>query len=107
MDIEIQEKFIEVKFKNNNCLIDFSYITKLQINGNSDFKYLSIYTNTQSIRMRIGNSGLTPFSAQEDFLELDRFICEISPHFVQKYREIDKTKKLSPPNTVKLTYLKN
>ncbi|WP_159479889.1 hypothetical protein [Chryseobacterium sp. 18068] len=104
--IEEQGDTLEIVFKQQKWKIGLNNILKFKIFGNSNFKYISIFTADETIRMRIGNSGLTPFSAPEDLIHLDSFIKEIQPYFDKNYSKKDGTVKQSPPGTVKLTYLK-
>jgi len=104
--IELRDNLLNISFKNREWKMRLDEISKLKIYGNPNFKYISIFKNNESIRMRIGNSGLTPFSTQDDLKQLDDFIKEIQPYFEKNYSKKDGTVKQSPPGTVKLTYLK-
>lgn len=105
-NIEVQPEVLLISFKDKKWMFQFNEISKFKIFGNPGFKYVSIFKNNESVRMRIGNSGLTPFSNQEDLKQLEDFIKEIQPYFEKNYSKKDGTVKQSPPGTVKLTYLK-
>ncbi|WP_047097885.1 hypothetical protein [Chryseobacterium lactis] len=104
--IELNDESLSIRFKNRSWRMELDEISKLKIYGNSNFKYISIFKNDENIRMRIGNSGLTPFSTQDDLKELDNFITEIRPYFEKNYSKKEGIVKQSPSGTVKLTYLK-
>ncbi len=104
--IELKGDMLDISFKNRKWKMKLDEISKLKIYGNPNFKYISIFKNNESIRMRIGNRGLTPFSTQDDLKQLDDFVKEIQPYFDMNYSKNDGTVKQSPPGTVKLTYLK-
>lgn len=105
-EIQLKDELLNIKFKNRKWEIKLDEISKLKIYGNPNFKYLSIFYNNENIKMRIGNSGLTPFSTQDDLKQLDDFITEIQPYFEKNCLKKDGTVKQSPLGTVKLTYLK-
>ncbi|MFL9834244.1 hypothetical protein [Chryseobacterium terrae] len=104
--IKEEDGILEINFKKKSWTIQLNNIAKFKIFGNSNFKYVSIFTANETVKMRIGNSGLTPFSSPEDLMKLDNFIDEIKPYFDKNYSKKDGTVKQSPPGTVKLTYLK-
>ena len=104
--IELKDQSLSIRFKNRRWEMELDEISKFKIYGNSNFKYISIFKNDENIRMRIGNSGLTPFSTQDDLKQLDDFITEIQPYFEKNCLKKDGTVKQSPLGTVKLTYLK-
>ena len=104
--IELKNESLSIRFKNRRWEMKLGEISKLKIYGNPNFKYISIFKNDENIRMRIGNSGLTPFSTQDDLKQLDNFITEIRPYFEKKYSKKEGVVKQSPSGTVKLTYLK-
>ncbi|WP_353151487.1 hypothetical protein [Chryseobacterium sp.] len=104
--IEIQQEDLLIGFKNKIWFVPLDELSKLKIFGNPGFKYVSIFYQNESIRMRIGNSGLTPFSTDIDLQQLDNFIKEIQPYLEKHYSKKDGTVKQSPPGTVKLTYFK-
>ena len=56
--------------------------------------------------MRIGDSGLTPFSTKKDLVSLENFLNDVQTFFNSNYIKINKVKKISPTGTIKLTYIK-
>lgn len=104
--IEVYPEELLISFKKEKWTIKLDNISKFKIFGNPNFKYVSIFTNNETVRMRIGNSGLTPFSTPDDLKQLDNFIKEVNPYLEKNYLRKDGTVKQSPPGTVKLTYLK-
>lgn len=98
---------LSIEFKNQKWSFNLSEITKLKIYGNPNFKYVSFWINNKKpLRMRIGNSGLTPFSDKHDMGELEKFIDRIEIFYSLNYTKIDNKLKQSPAGTVKLTYKK-
>lgn len=104
--IEVKQEYLLISFKKEKWAIKLDEILKFKIYGNPNFKYVSIFTNNEVVRMRIGNNGLAPFSNAEDLKKLDVFIKQIQPFFDENYLKKDGTVNLSPVGTVKLTYLK-
>lgn len=106
-EIKLTNNDLSIVFKEKKWRFNLDDISKLKIYGNQQFKYVSFFLlDNQRIKMRIGNTGLTPFSNKEDLQNLDLFLKDLQPYFEKEYQKIDKLKKLSPPGTVKLTYLK-
>jgi hypothetical protein len=104
--IELNDRLLNINFKNKKWSMKLNEITKLKIYGNPKFKYVSISNNNENIKIRIGNSGLTHFSTSDDLKEVDDFIRELQGHFNKNYVKKDGTVKQSPLGTVKLTYVK-
>ncbi|WP_426791355.1 hypothetical protein [Sphingobacterium sp. WOUb80] len=104
--ILINDLELTIRFKKRKWEMKLDEILKFKIYGSTNFKYVSIYTNNQVIKMRFGNSGLTPFSTINDLKELDNFMAEILPYFDKNYEKKDGTVQRSPSGTIKLTYLK-
>ncbi|WP_407402934.1 hypothetical protein [Chryseobacterium sp.] len=105
--IKFSDEDISIDFKNKKWRFTLNEVTKLKIYGIQNFKYVSFWLNNKDcIKLRIGNSGLTPFSDKEDLKILDNFLKDLLPYFENKYLKIDKLKKISPPGTIKLTYIK-
>ena len=106
-NIELANNDLSIGFKEKKLRFNLDDVSKFKIYGNPNFKYVSFFLlDNQYIKMRIGNSGLTPFSSKEDLQNLDAFLKDLQPYFEKEYHKIDKLKKVSPPGTVKLTYLK-
>lgn len=107
-NIELEDNNnIKITFKNKSWKFNLEDVSKFKIAGNNHFKYVSFWLpEKESIRMRIGKSDLTPFSDSADLLNIAILLKNIQPFFDKKYTRIDKTKKISPEGTVKLTYLK-
>jgi len=93
---------IEIKYNGLTNEIFLEDIIKVKIYGNLEFKYFTIKTQTKTVKIRVGNSGLTPFSRDGDVRILDSFIDTLKPYLNKNFAKKDK--KFYMPNNVKLIY---
>lgn len=77
--ITVLNDHIVVSFKNEKWILEKKVIKKINYLGNENFRYLSLFTNEQKIKIRVGTNFLTPFSTKEDLRIIDEFVEFISP----------------------------
>lgn len=103
-NIELLNNDISIEFKKRNWRFNLNEVSKLKIYGNKKFKYVSFWIdNREPIRMRIGDSGLTPFSDKED---IEKFINRLQAFCNNNYIKVDKVKKNIPFWNCKINFLK-
>ena len=105
--ITLSNENLLVQFKDKEWNFSLEEVIKFKIYGNPNFKYISFWLNNEkTIKMRIGDSGLTPFSTKKDLVSLENFLNDVQKFFNSNYIKINKVKKISPTGTIKLTYIK-
>ncbi|WP_347218724.1 hypothetical protein [Chryseobacterium sp.] len=92
----VKEKTWRINIKDNNFHITFrnlayqfqgSEIKMIKNMGNVGLRYLTIKTADQTIRIRVGDTGLAPFSSQKDIDELDAFVQYIKPYIIKNFNK--------------------
>jgi hypothetical protein len=105
-EIQLQNELLSIGFKNRKWKMKLNEISKFKIYGNANFKYISIFKDDEKIKMRFGNSGLTPFSAHDDMKQLNDFINELQDYLNKNFVKKDSAVAKSPKGTLKLIYLR-
>ena len=86
--ISIKDNNFHIRYRNLEYRFQASDIRMIKNLGNVGFRYLTIKTRTDTIKVRVGNTGMAPFSTQKDLDELDAFMEYMKPyikrHFNQK-----------------------
>ncbi|AZA46779.1 hypothetical protein EG346_00455 [Chryseobacterium carnipullorum] len=85
--INIDDKFLNLKFRGINHHIQLSDIKIIKNLGNIGLRYLTIKTKNNVIKIRVGNTGLAPFSKQKDIDELDAFVQYLKPYIDKHFNE--------------------
>lgn len=70
----INSENLKIKFQNLQYIFNLTDIKMIKNLGNAGFRYLTIITNKDIIKIRVGNTGLTPFSSEKDIEQLDDFV---------------------------------
>ncbi|MFP3833302.1 hypothetical protein [Chryseobacterium sp. SIMBA_028] len=78
--IKIQGDDLNLVFRKENFHVKFSDILMIKNMGNVGLRYLTIKTKNDVIKVRVGDTGLAPFSTQEDIDQLDAFVEYIKPY---------------------------
>lgn len=65
---------LKISFQNKIWEFQLSDIRILKNIGNVGFRYLTIITKTETIKIRVGNTGFVPFSTEEDIHILDELL---------------------------------
>lgn len=77
--IGVENDSVSIKFRDENYNFRLSDVKMIKNLGNVGLRYLTIKTDTDVIKIRVGNSGLAPFSTQADIDEVDAFVAYIKP----------------------------
>ncbi|REC41993.1 hypothetical protein [Chryseobacterium pennipullorum] len=93
--IRVDESTLEITHKNKKHLIPLTTIRSIKNLGNVGFRYLTIITNKESIKIRVGNTGFVPFSAQKDIETIDAFIQHLSSYLQENFNKKDLKNKLN------------
>lgn len=72
--VVINSENLKIKFQNLQYIFNLTDIKMIKNLGNAGFRYLTIITNKDIIKIRVGNTGLTPFSSEKDIEQLDDFV---------------------------------
>ncbi|KFF18898.1 hypothetical protein [Chryseobacterium sp. JM1] len=78
--VVINNENLKIKFQNLQYIFSLSDIKMIKNLGNDGFRYLTIITNKDVIKIRVGNTGLTPFSSEKDIEQLDDFVEYLMPY---------------------------
>ncbi|WP_300670318.1 hypothetical protein [Soonwooa sp.] len=85
--IGIENDEVKISFRNtfyNFKLEDLVIIKNL---GNVGFRYFSLKTKTEIIKIRVGNTALTPFSTDKDVEEVDNFVAYLMPYINENFNK--------------------
>ncbi|REC59098.1 hypothetical protein DRF65_27725 [Chryseobacterium pennae] len=85
--INIKDDHFHITFRNLNYQFQASEIKMIKNIGNVGLRYLTIKTADQTIKIRVGDTGLAPFSSQKDIDELDAFVQHIKPYITKKFNK--------------------
>lgn len=77
--ITIENEDLKITFQDKVWKFQLSDIRIIKNMGNVGFRYLTIFTKTEKIKIRVGNTGFIPFSTEEDIMIVDKFIAYLKP----------------------------
>lgn len=86
-NINTYENKIEIVHKNKKKVILLMDIKCIKNLGNIGFRYLTIQSAYETIKIRVGNTGFVPFSAQQDIESVDAFIEYLSPFLTKEFNK--------------------
>lgn len=85
--INIKDNHFHITFRNLEYRFQASEIKMIKNLGNVGLRYLTIKTSAQTIKIRVGNTGLAPFSSQKDIDELDAFVQYMKPYIHKNFNK--------------------
>lgn len=85
--VVINNENLKIKFQNLQYIFSLSDIKMIKNLGNDGFRYLTIITNKDVIKIRVGNTGLTPFSSEKDIEQLDDFVEYLMPYVRENFNQ--------------------
>lgn len=85
--ISIENHNVKISFQNQIWNFRLNEIRIIKNMGNVGFRYLTIITQTEKIKIRVGNTGFVPFSTQEDLQTLDEFITYLKPYIDENFNK--------------------
>ncbi|MBV8326140.1 hypothetical protein [Chryseobacterium sp.] len=94
-NINVDESMLEITYKNEKKLIPLKDIRSIKNLGNVGFRYLTITTPDENIRMRVGNTGFVPFSTQKDLEIIDAFVDYLNPFLEENFNKKELKNKLN------------
>lgn len=85
--IIIENENIDIKFRDSHYALKLSDILKIKNLGQPGLRYLTIKTKNEVIKIRVGNTGLAPFSKEEDIEIVDSFIEYLKPYIIENFNK--------------------
>ncbi|MDR1198662.1 MAG: hypothetical protein LBK94_06575 [Prevotellaceae bacterium] len=85
--IHVNNESLDISFKNHTCNIPLDDIRIIKNMGNSGFRYLTITANNETIKIRVGNTVLVPFSTAKDILTVDALINYLKPYINERFNK--------------------
>lgn len=85
--INIKDNHFHITFRNLEYRFQASEIKMIKNLGNVGLRYLTIKTTDHTIRIRVGDTGLAPFSSQKDIDELDAFVQYMKPYINKNFNK--------------------
>lgn len=85
--VVINNESLNIKFQNLQYLFNLTDIKMIKNLGNAGFRYLTIVTTKDIIKIRVGNTGLTPFSSEKDIERLDEFVEYLMPYIRENFNQ--------------------
>ncbi|SDJ91763.1 hypothetical protein [Chryseobacterium jejuense] len=85
--INIKDNQFHITFRNLDYQFHASEIKMIKNLGNIGLRYLTIKTADNIIKIRVGDTGLAPFSSQKDIDELDAFVQYIKPYINKNFNK--------------------
>ncbi|KPE49408.1 hypothetical protein [Chryseobacterium indologenes] len=85
--VVINNENLTIKFQNLQYIFNLADIKMIKNLGNAGFRYLTIITNKDNIKIRVGNTGLTPFSSEKDIEQLDEFVKYLMPYIRENFNQ--------------------
>lgn len=85
--VDIKDNYFHITFRNLKYQFHASEIRMIKNLGNVGLRYLTIKTADQTIKIRVGDTGLAPFSSQKDIDELDSFVQYMKPYIIKNFNK--------------------
>lgn len=85
--IIIENENIDIKFRDSHYALKLSDIMMIKNMGQPGLRYLTIKTRNDVIKIRVGNTGLAPFSKEEDIEIIDSFIEYLKPYIIENFNK--------------------
>lgn len=85
--IIIENENIDIKFRDSHYALKLSDILMIKNLGQPGLRYLTIKTRNDVIKIRVGNTGLAPFSKEEDIEIIDSFIEYLKPYIIENFNK--------------------
>lgn len=85
--IIIEDENIDIKFRDSHYALKLSEIMMIKNLGQPGLRYLTIKTRNDVIKIRVGNTGLAPFSKEEDIEIVDSFIEYLKPYITENFNK--------------------
>lgn len=85
--VVINNENVQIKFQNLHYIFNLADIKMIKNLGNAGFRYLTIITKKDNIKIRVGNTGLTPFSSEKDIEKLDEFVEYLMPYIRENFNQ--------------------
>lgn len=85
-EVHVADEHISFNYGNKITTFPLTDITMIKNLGNSTvFRYLSFITKNESVKMRVGDGGLTPFSGKDDVAKIDELIQKLMPYIDENF----------------------
>ncbi|PKF73770.1 hypothetical protein [Chryseobacterium sp. PMSZPI] len=94
-NININDKVLEITHKNIKKEIPLADIRSIKNLGNVGFRYLTIITHHETIKIRVGNTGFVPFSTQKDLENCDAFVEYLRPFLEENFNKKELKNKIN------------
>ncbi|MCS4305106.1 hypothetical protein [Chryseobacterium sp. BIGb0232] len=94
--INIKDDHFHITFRNLNYQFQASEIKMIKNIGNVGLRYLTIKTADYTIKIRVGDTGLAPFSSQKDIDELDAFVQHVKPYITKNFNKKELRNMINP-----------
>lgn len=85
--ISIKDDHFHISFRSLEYGFQISDLRMVKNLGNVGFRYLTLTTKTDTIKIRVGNTGMAPFSTQKDLDELDAFMEYMKPYIKEHFNQ--------------------
>jgi hypothetical protein len=85
--VNVDGEILHISFKNHSCNMLLDDIRIIKNMGNSGFRYLTITAKNETIKIRVGNAVLVPFSTAEDIATIDAFIAYLKPYMDERFNK--------------------
>ncbi|WP_300675301.1 hypothetical protein [Soonwooa sp.] len=85
-EVHVADEHISFNYGNKITTFPLADITMIKNLGNSTvFRYLSFITKNESVKMRVGDGDLTPFSGKDDVAKIDELIQKLMPYIDKNF----------------------
>lgn len=92
-EVHVGDEHISFNYGNKITTFPLADITMIKNLGNSTaFRYLSFITKDKSIKIRVGNGDLTPFSGKDDVAKIDELIQKLMPYIGENFNKKEEKK---------------
>jgi hypothetical protein len=76
---------LTLSFQKRTYNIPLDDIRIIKNMGNTGFRYLTIITRNETVKIRVGSTGFVPFSTAEDITAVDAFIAHLMPYIDKRF----------------------
>ena len=105
--VKMMDDKCQIWYGNKEHLFLWNDIIQMSIEGNVGFRYFTIKTQTQAVKIRVGTSPLTPFSQKRDLEVLDTCINTLKSFLNEYFTRKVITSPFSSKKATKITYTRN
>ncbi|WP_419868487.1 hypothetical protein [Chryseobacterium sp. CT-SW4] len=86
-EVDILNERLAIRHGKSNWEIPLKEVRIIKATGQTNFRYLTFVTDRETVKIRVGHGGFTPFSTEKDVEEIDRLFKTLMPYIKQHFNK--------------------